>query len=376
MSTRTALITGGAGFIGSHLSQALLARGYRVRILDNLVPQVHGVEQQFPNHIDHRVECLLGNVCNEDIVSTALQDINVVFHLAALTGVGQSMYQVKEYATTNVAGTSTLLQCLIERKRGLERLVLASSRAVYGEGKYECAACGIVYPTSRPVSQLDAKQWELKCPRCGGAIHSLPTDERSVCQPASVYAITKMAQEELALCLGQAYELPVVVLRYFNVYGAGQAPSNPYTGLIMTFLARLMSGQPLELYEDGQMQRDFVHIRDVVNATVAAAEHPDAINQRINVGTGIKITVEQIAKTLIEITGSSRPAQQAKVARVGDIRHAVADIQRARELLGYTPNVTLREGLAELVDWFKRQDGQTDRTTEARSELEQYQLLR
>jgi dTDP-L-rhamnose 4-epimerase len=376
LGTGIALITGGAGFIGSHLAPALLARGYRVRVLDSLISQVHGPHGQFPSHLNGEIEWVRGDVCNSKQVSRALEGVDRVFHLAALTGVGQSMYQVDEYTRVNVGGTSTLLQCLIDRKQMLKRLVLSSSRAVYGEGKYACARCGIVYPASRSVSQLDAKQWELTCPSCDGTIHAQPVDERSVCWPGSVYAITKKTQEDLMLCTGKAYDLPVVVLRYFNVYGDGQAPTNPYTGLLITFLARLRGGQPLDLYEDGQMQRDFVHVRDVVAATVTAGERPEAIQQCINVGTGRRITVEQIAKTLVRLTGSSAAAQRLPVARVGDIRHCVADIQRAQELLGYEPHVPLEVGLTELIAWYRHQEPSDDRTQQARLELEQRQLLR
>jgi dTDP-L-rhamnose 4-epimerase len=376
MSRGIALITGGAGFIGSHLAPALLARGYRVRVLDSLIPQVHGSDARFPSSLNGQIEWMQGDVCNSEHVSRALDGVDRVFHLAALTGVGQSMYQVDEYTRVNVGGTATLLQCLINREQKLERLVLSSSRAVYGEGKYACARCGIVYPSSRPVSQLDAKQWELSCPSCDGTINPQPVDERSACWPVSIYAITKKTQEDLILCTGKAYGLPVVVLRYFNVYGDGQAPANPYTGLLITFLARLTGGQSLDLYEDGQMERDFVHVRDVVAATVAAGERPKAIQQCINVGTGKPITVEQIAKTLIELTGSSIVAQRLPVARVGDIRHCVADIQRAQELLGYEPQVSLEQGLSELIAWYQRQEPPSDRTQQARQELEQRQLLR
>jgi dTDP-L-rhamnose 4-epimerase len=191
-----------------------------------------------------------------------------------------------------------------------------------------------------------------------------------------VYAITKKAQEELVLCVGQAYDLPVTILRYFNVYGPGQAPSNPYTGLIVTFLSRLMTGQPLELYEDGQMQRDFVHVQDVVGATVTAAERPEAIGQVINVGSGEGVTVAQVAEALIEIVGASESARQVGLARVGDVRHVVADIRRGMEILGYAPQVSLREGLTELVEWFRHQDRRVDRSIQARFELEQHNLLR
>lgn len=376
MSTGIALITGGAGFIGSHLAPALLTRGCRVRVLDSLIPQIHGPDARFPSHLNGQIEWMRGDVCNSEHVSRALDGVDRVFHLAALTGVGQSMYQVDEYTRVNVGGTATLLQCLIDREQKLERIVLSSSRAVYGEGKYTCARCGIIYPASRTVSQLDAKQWELNCPSCYGPIHPQLVDECSACSPGSIYAVTKKAQEDLILCVGKAYDLPAVVLRYFNVYGDGQSPSNPYTGLLITFLARLTSGQSLDLYEDGQMQRDFVHVRDVVAATVAAGERPEAIQQCINVGTGKQITVEQIARTLIELTDSSVAAQHLPVARVGDIRHCVADIQQAQKLLGYEPQVSLEEGLTELIAWYKQQELPGDNTQRARLELEQRQLLR
>jgi len=376
LNSQLALITGGAGFIGGHLAQRLLERGYRVRVLDNLVPQVHGPMPQFPAYLDLRVESILGDVCDKEIVSFALRGVDLVFHLAALTGVGQSMYQVDEYVRTNVGGTATLLQCLTDRHQKLERLVLASSRAVYGEGKYRCASCGDAYPQGRSVQQLDAKRWDLVCPHCGGQISYVRTDESTPLQPSSVYAITKRAQEELVLCIARAYGLPVVILRYFNVYGPRQAPSNPYTGLLVTFLSRLIAGQPLELYEDGQMCRDFVHVRDVVDATVSAAERFQAVGQVINIGCGVGVTVAQIAKALLDIMGAGGEAAQVDVARVGDIRHSVADIQSAQELLGYSPQVSFRDGLAELVSWFRQQNAVVDRSLRAKLELEQRNLLR
>jgi dTDP-L-rhamnose 4-epimerase len=286
------------------------------------------------------------------------------------------MYQLDEYTRVNVGGTASLLQTLIDSGQKLDRLVLASSRAVYGEGKYRCADCGLVYPAARPVAQLDARRWDLACPTCGSRLEVQLTDEHTPCSPASVYAITKQTQEELVRCVGAAYGLPAVVLRFFNVYGAGQAPSNPYTGLIITFLSRLVRGESLDLYEDGQMLRDFVHVQDVVAACVAAAERPQAVGQCLNVGSGERVTVEQVARTLIELTGAPVEARRTPVARVGDVRHVVADIRRAQERLGYLPRVSLREGLADLIDWFQAQENQADRTVQARAELEQHSLLR
>jgi dTDP-L-rhamnose 4-epimerase len=281
-----------------------------------------------------------------------------------------------EYTQTNIGGTATLLQCLIDRGQELDRLVLASSRAVYGEGKYACTSCGTVYPQSRSIDQLDAKEWEPICPRCSGPVSSMPTDESTPPKPSSIYAITKKAQEELVLCAGQAFGLPVVILRYFNVYGSRQSPFNPYTGVIATFLSRLAAGQPLELYEDGQMKRDFVHVRDMVGATIAAAETAEAVGQVINVGSGEATTIAQMAGALTEITGTTQPTRQIDVARVGDVRHVVADISLARELLGYESKVSIYEGLAETVDWFRGQGEQVDKSDHARQELEEHNLLR
>lgn len=375
MASPLALITGGAGFIGTHLAGCLLERGYRVRVLDNLLPQIHGPGAGFPRCLDSRVETCFGDVRDSAALRFCLRDVDVVFHLAALTGVGQSMYQVHDYIETNIGGTANLLQCLIDLGQPLRRLVLASSRAVYGEGKYACAACGWVYPPSRANAQLDAHQWELSCPRCGGRIESVPTDESAPTQPGSVYAITKRAQEDLILGIGRAYGWPVTALRYFNVYGSGQSPSNPYTGLLITFLTRLFAGKALELYEDGLMRRDFVHVRDVAEATALAAERDEAIGQVINVGSGSAVTVAQVALALREAAGIVGSIREARVSRAGDVRHAVGDLQRAKALLGYAPRVPLRAGLAELVAWYERQEGNEDRTLEARKELELHQLL-
>lgn len=375
MSSPLALITGGAGFIGGHLSHYLLKRNYRVRILDSLLPQVHGKGMRFPRYLDVEVECLLADVRDKNTVSRALDGVDIVFHLAALTGVGQSMYQVHAYTEVNVCGTAVLLQCLIDRRQALKRLVLASSRSVYGEGKYRCASCGVVYPQGRTIEQLDTNAWEPVCPNCHGTVELMPTDEGSKLQPNSVYAITKRAQEELLLTVGPAYGLPVTVLRFFNVYGPNQSPSNPYTGLLITFLSRLMSGQRLDLYEDGQMLRDFVSVHDAVSASVEAAERRETIGQVINVGSGAGITVEQTAQLLIDLNGGAGSMARVGIARVGDIRHMVADTDRAERLLDYRPGVTLRDGVAELLAWFQMQETSAESIDLARLELENHHLL-
>jgi dTDP-L-rhamnose 4-epimerase len=367
------LVTGGAGFIGSHTVDLLRERGHAVRVLDGLVAQVHGAERRRPAYLDTAVEVVVGSVEDPAPVWEALQDIDGVIHLAAAVGVGQSMYRVTDYCRTNIMGTATLLQAILERKAPLASLVVASSMSVYGEGRYRTPEGRLAEPGVRPESQLVQGAWELR--DCAGALlQPVPTDEAKPLQPTSVYAINKRDQEEMCLRVGAAYDVPTTALRLFNVYGSRQALSNPYTGVAAIFCARLLNDRPPLVFEDGLQQRDFVHVRDVARAIVAAAETPIP-GQVLNIGSGEAVTVLEVAEVLAAALGKSIPPQILGKFRSGDIRHCFADISNARRLLAWAPSHSFRQGVGELVEWVRSQRDARDGVAGAWDELQRRGLL-
>jgi dTDP-L-rhamnose 4-epimerase len=360
------MITGGAGFIGSHLADVLLERGDRVRALDNLSPQVHGEEAARPPYLSEDVELQVADVRDAAAVRRALDGVDVVYHFAARVGVGQSMYQVHDYTTVNGVGTAVLLEALIERP--VERLVVASSMSIYGEGLYRDMSGAMRAGQERGLEQLRAGEWELQDAH-GRPLEPVPTPESKMPGLASVYALSKYDQERLCLMTGRAYGIPVVALRFFNVYGTRQALSNPYTGVLAIFAARLLNGNPPLIFEDGRQQRDFVSVHDVAQACVLAAESAAAVGRSLNIGSGDAFTVRDIAARLGRVM--ERPDLHAQITgryRVGDIRHCFADITAARGLLGYEPRVTLDDGLVELAAWLEGRVA-WDRVDEASREL-------
>jgi dTDP-L-rhamnose 4-epimerase len=359
------LITGGAGFIGSHLADELLRHGHEVRALDNLSPQVHGDDAVRPSYLHPDVELLRGDVRHPDAVRRALAGVDAVYHLAAAVGVGQSMYQIAHYTATNNLGTAVLLQELIEHP--VQRLVVASSMSLYGEGLYRAPDGTLAPGEERRLDQLRAADWELR-DAAGAVLAPVPTPETKAPSLSSVYALSKFDQERLCLMIGRAYNIPTVALRFFNVFGTRQALSNPYTGVLAIFAARLLNNNPPLIFEDGLQRRDFVSVYDVVQACRLALEVPDAAGCAFNVGSGQSYTVRDVASMMGAILGTAIEPDVCGKYRVGDIRHCFADITRARHILGYEPRTMLEEGLVELAEWLQDQAAD-DRVAAASREL-------
>jgi dTDP-L-rhamnose 4-epimerase len=371
--TSTVLVTGGAGFIGSHVVELLLEKGYTVRVLDKLVEQVHNGEG--PRYVPDDAEFIHADVCDRDALVGALDGVDAVLHLAAEVGVGQSMYEISRYVDANTGGTGVLLDILANETHRVAKIVVASSMSIYGEGLYACPTHGEVAPGLRHDAQLEVQDWELHCPTCSLPLAGLPTHESKPLRPTSVYAITKMDQELLCLSYGAAYDTDVVALRYFNAYGPRQAVSNPYTGVAARFSGRLLNRRPPLVFEDGYQKRDFIHVRDVARATVLALESPAARGQAINVGVGAPMTILDVARALADQLGVDIEPEVSGQFRSGDIRHCWADPTKAQELLGFTPEISFAEGMAELVAWLGSQTAQ-DRVDEMRTELQKRGLAR
>jgi dTDP-L-rhamnose 4-epimerase len=373
MNSLNILVTGGAGFIGSHLVDGLVEKGHRVRILDFLVPQVHG--DKVPEHLNKDAEFIRGDVCDPAVIAGALDGIEVVYHEAAEVGVGQSMYEITRYVKANDLGTAVLLEEMIKRPGQFRKLVVASSMSIYGEGAYFCDACDRqVFPYLRSSERLAAHNWEFDCESCGGTLRAAGTAEDKPLFPTSVYAVSKQDQEQYCLIVGRAYKIPTVAFRYFNVYGTRQALSNPYTGVCAIFSSRLLNDQPPVIFEDGEQTRDFVHVDDIVQANLLALETDQADYQALNVGTGRAVSVRDIARSLAKGLGKNIEPETVGKYREGDIRHCVADISRAKALLNYRPKVELEKGMEGLLDWVKEQHA-VDRVSAATDELAARKLV-
>jgi dTDP-L-rhamnose 4-epimerase len=357
------LITGGAGFIGSHLADELLAHGYAVRALDSLVDQVHG-ESNSPEYLDPDVELVEGDVRDPEVVRSALDGVDCVVHFAARVGVGQSMYAIADYASANTTGTGVLLEGILDQP--VRKLLVASSMSIYGEGAYETVH-GEPVTAERRADQLARGEWDLIDSR-GRALVPVPTPETKRPALTSVYALTKFDQERLCLIFGEAYGIPAVALRFFNTYGTRQALSNPYTGVLAIFASRLLNRKPPLVFEDGQQRRDFVAVSDVVRACRLALESDAANGHAINVGAGRGVSVLEVAERLGDVLDLHIEPEVTEQFRAGDIRHCFADISLARELLGYEPQVELEQGIAELAEWLEGQVAE-DRVDTASAEL-------
>lgn len=370
------LVTGGAGFIGSHLVDALIAQGHRVRVLDALIPQVHGTLDGPPSYLNPAAEFVRGDVCDTEAVAQALESIEVVYHEAAEVGVGQSMYEIRRYVRANDYGTAVLLEEMIKRPGQFRKLVVASSMSIYGEGAYRNPQTKAAeYPQLRPDEQLARREWEVYAADDATILEAVGTPETKPLFPTSVYAVTKQDQEQFCLSVGRAYRIPTVALRYFNVYGSRQALSNPYTGVCAIFSSRLLNNQVPVIFEDGAQSRDFVHVSDIVQANLLALQTDKADYEAINIGTGRPTSIKQIAELVAHGLGKDIAPEIVGKYRAGDIRHCVADISKARKLLGYAPQVTLEQGLPEVLNWVREQTA-ADLVAQATQELAAHQLVR
>ena len=365
------LITGGAGFVGSHLADALLKHGHQVRVFDNLSPQVH--TSGIPDYLAGEVNFIQSDLRDIDAVREAVRDIDVIFHFGAAVGVGQSMYEIAHYMNTNTQGTANLLQAVLDGGNRIEKLIVASSMSIYGEGRYLCVECGEVAPNERTQQQLKFKRWEPACPKCGRDLAPIPTGETKPLNVSSYYALSKKDQEEMVLLYGRTYGVPAVALRFFNIYGTRQALSNPYTGVAAIFASRLLNERAPLIFEDGGQMRDFVSVHDVVAANLLAMGREQANGMALNIGSGEPISVREVAQGLASALGVEIEPELTGKYRAGDIRHCFADISRAKEVLGYEPKVKFTEGMKELVAWLREQRAE-DKAAEAAQKLSVYGL--
>ena len=347
---RHILVTGGAGYIGSHLVDALVAREYRVTVLDNLEPQVHR-SGAWPSYANPKAEYVRGDVRDRTVFEPLVLAADAVVHFAAAVSVGQSMYQIDRYVDVNTRGTALLLDILVNAKHHVQKVLVASSIGVYGEGAYRCTAHGVVAPPIRPESQLAVRDWEQRCPVCREPVVSIPTPEDKPLYRDNIYSMTKYHQEEMVLLIGKTYGIPAVAPRFFNVYGPRQSLSNPYAGVAAIWLSRLLNGRQPVVFEDGRQLRDFVSIHDVVDCLVLMIEQSGADFLPVNVGSGQTVTILEIARLLTRLLGVDIEPQVTETGRRFDIRHNTADISRATATLGFRPRVSLEQGFAELIEW-------------------------
>ncbi len=367
------LVTGGAGFIGSFIVDELVRRGHRVRIFDNLEPQVHPGGEK-PDYLNPDAEFIHADLRDRDALARAVKGMEIIFHQAAMVGVGQSMYQISRYIEANSLGTANLLDILVNDKHEVRKLLVPSSMSTYGEGAYDCPACGPVSPPLRTEEQMARGDWEVRCPACGAACLPVPTPETKPQETNSIYALSKKDQEEMSILIGRSYRLPTVAFRYFNVYGPRQSLSNPYTGVAAIFLSRLKNNHRPLVFEDGHQSRDFISVHDVARANLAAMEDSRADGRIYNVGAGGQVTVLDIAETLARLLGLEIQPEVLGKFRKGDVRHCFADITRIKTDLGFEPEVTLEDGMAELIEWSRTVEAE-DRVEQATRELAEKGLV-
>jgi dTDP-L-rhamnose 4-epimerase len=374
------LITGGAGFIGTNLSLRLIEKGHLITVLDNLSEQIHGEDSESSelyNRIKNKVKFIKGDVRNREDWVKALEGQEVVVHFAAETGTGQSMYEIEKYTDVNIKGTAIFLDILANYKdHRVNKIIIASSRSIYGEGKYECITHGVVYPKERSEKDMLEKDFAVKCPICNSNALLRPTDENSKIHPSSIYGLTKQAQEDMCLIAGKSLNIPVVAFRYQNVYGPGQSLSNPYTGILSIFSTRIKNGNDINIFEDGMESRDFVYIEDVVNATILGIENENANYNIYNVGSGVRTNVLEVAETLVKQYESNVNYSVSGNFRLGDIRDNYADLNKIKNDLGFEPKVSFNEGIIRFCNWVSSQEVQNDAYNKSINEMKDKGLLK
>lgn len=369
---KTVLVTGGAGFIGSHITDHLIQHGYDVIVYDNLDDQVH---DGMPDYANPGAEYVIADLRDREQLVSVVERADIVCHQAGAVGVGQSAYEIESFVDVNSRGTATLLDCLVQSSTRIEKLVLASSMTVYGEGAYECQDCEARrYPSVRPRRQLEERRWEPQCPACGVSLDPCPIAETKPKDPTSVYGVTKHNQEELCFTVGAAHDIPTVALRYFGVYGERQSLSNPYTGVCAVFTSRVLNGNPPIVFEDGAQLRDFVHVSDVARANRLAIEATGIDQSAFNIGTGYPTSILEVATTLIDRLDRNLDPEVLERSRIGDIRHGYAEIHKAREGLGFEPSVSFETGMDQLTRWCQDQPA-IDSFSNAIEELEDHTVF-
>ena len=374
------LITGGAGFIGSNVCLRLIDQGYKITILDNLSKQIHGPDPEKTSplyrSVRDKVDFVHGSVTDRNTLKAAVGKQDAIIHLAAETGTGQSMYEIERYTSVNIGGTALLLDILANTPHQVKKLIVASSRAIYGEGKYLSPGRGVVYPASREPEDMEQGDFEVNHPGCEGPLEVLPTDEDATLHPASVYGITKQTQEQLVMNATKAMGIAGVALRYQNVYGPGQSLHNPYTGILAIFSNRIRNGQPINVFEDGKMTRDFVFIKDVVDATVLCLENNRANGNVYNVGSGKPTSVLTVVNELMNLFAQEVSVEISGNFRKGDIRHNFADLTKIKQDLNFTPRTDFREGLKRFVEWARNQEAQPGNYEQSVKEMKRKGLLK
>ncbi|WP_323594718.1 NAD-dependent epimerase/dehydratase family protein [Aliarcobacter butzleri] len=376
MKYKKVLITGGAGFIGSNLSLKLTEKGYEITVFDNLSPQIHGSYSPLYESIKDKVNFIKGTVLSYDDWKKALDGVDVVVHLAAETGTGQSMYEIEKYTDVNIKGTSIFLDILANEKHSVKKMIVASSRSIYGEGKYDCPKCGIVYPNERKDEDMKNGDFSVKCPYCGMDAKLLATDEDSKIHPSSIYGITKQVQEQMFMVMGKSLNIPAVAFRYQNVYGAGQSLSNPYTGILSIFSTRIKNGNDINIFEDGKESRDFVYVDDVVEATILGIEKDEANYEVFNVGLGEAIDVNTVASTLTRAYNSNSKITISGNYRLGDIRDNYADLKKIKSKLGFEPKISFEEGIKRFTAWVNAQEVVEDKYEKSIEEMKEKGLYK
>ena len=371
------LITGGAGFIGSRLCEKLIDQGNNVTVLDNLSEQIHGNGESFLfNKIKDKCTFIKGDVRDKNDWAQAIKNQQIIIHLAAETGTGQSMYEVEKYTNVNVIGTSHMLEILANSNHNVKKIIVASSRSIYGEGKYNCETHGVQYPSKRKEEDMKKGEFNPKCSMCNSSLNVLPTDEQSKIHPSSIYGINKQQQEQMVMLMGESLSIAPVAFRYQNVYGPGQSLSNPYTGILSIFSTRILNGNNLDIYEDGEETRDFVYIEDVVDATILGIEKEEANGHIFNIGSGVSTRVIDVANTLKRLYNSEINITISGKFRLGDIRHNVADLSKLKDILGFTPKYNFERGITEFVNWVKTQEVMEDKYEKSIQQLKNKGLIK